>query len=74
MSFVCYPVIISRSEGKEIPTPYQITDSMLDNSEIAIKIISDKENEFFKEVQETFKDITVEYIVVVVKYLNNFRA
>lgn len=74
MSFTCYPIIISKVEGKEFPSANSVMNDILDSGEIPIKVIVDKNNEFFKEIQSQMTDFQIEYIIMVVKYSNKFSA
>ena len=75
-NFVCYPVMIIKVEGKPFPSPKEVISSLLNTSEIVINIIFDKENETFKSVESLkSKDVPeIEYILVVIKYLKEFKA
>lgn len=75
MSFTCYPIIITKVEGKELPSPKEVIDNLLYNSEIAINVLTDKNSKLFKEIVEYNElNIEVEYIIVVLKYLKEFNA
>lgn len=73
MSFICYPILISKVEGEEVPSPESVISELLNTCEIAVNVITDKESAEFKVFQKQFK-VDIEYIIVTIKYLTKFNA
>jgi len=77
MSFTCYPIIITKVEGKATPSSNFVINNLLEDSQIPLNIITDKESNIFKDIKETFNksfNAEIEYIIVVIKYLKEFKA
>lgn len=74
MSFTCYPIILSKVEGKEFPSINSVLSDILDTGEIPLRVITDIDDEIFKEIQSQIQEYKIECIIMVVKYLTKFSA
>jgi len=70
-NYNCYPVIITSTE-KTIDLN-SICNSLLDNFEIPLKIISDKNDIIFESISEITKKDNIEYVIVTIKYISNYE-
>lgn len=73
MSFTCYPIIITKVEDKPLPSINSILSDILETSCIPIRVISDKNDLVFKDIQKGV-DFEVQYIIVTIKYLKEFST
>ena len=60
MSFTCYPIIVSRAGTKKFPSANSVIQDILDTGEIPIRLITDKKDLTFKEIQVQMKEIEIE--------------
>jgi|GEM_PF-6949932 len=74
--YLIYTIAVGKMEDRETVTIKHICEEMLEELIIPITIITDTENEMFKEMvlNNPDKRITLTAIAIGMKYLKNFEA
>ena len=76
-SFSTEIIVIASTLGnpEKIPTMGQIAEETLDKGLIPIRIVKDEEHSMFKEaVRDAPEDVIVLFIIIAIKYFENYLA
>ena len=76
INFMCYPLLFTKVEGKELITPEEAVNQILTSGDIPLKVLEDKNHPQFIELQNSFNKhnqntLIVEFAIIVIRYNPN---
>lgn len=70
-SFDCYPVLFDENA----PHPDVVVNDLLNNGQIPLRVITDKNDPIYKELKSCLPDgYNVKFFIVIIVYLHKFEA